>query len=149
MFTLAIYCLTTSNLPWFMDLTFQVPMQYYSLQHQTLLPSPDTSTTRRCFHFGSASSFFLELFLHSSPVAYWAPTDLGSPSFSVLLLCHLYSYSREFYCYVLKAGRGQRWFSTSHKAQDSPHHKELLVSHVNSTKVEKPYSRRAGCVPVT
>ena len=37
MFTLAISCLTTSNLPWFMDLTFQVPMQYCSLQHQTLL----------------------------------------------------------------------------------------------------------------
>ena len=32
-FTLAISCLTTSNLPWFMDLTFQVPMQYCSLQH--------------------------------------------------------------------------------------------------------------------
>ena len=27
MFTLAISCLTTSNLSWFMDLTFQVPMQ--------------------------------------------------------------------------------------------------------------------------
>ena len=36
-FTLAISCLTTSNLPWFMDLTFQVPMQYSSLQHWTLL----------------------------------------------------------------------------------------------------------------
>ena len=36
-FTLAISCLTTSNLPWFMDLTFQVPMQYCSLQHWTLL----------------------------------------------------------------------------------------------------------------
>ena len=31
MFTLAISCLTTSNLPWFMDLTFQVPMQYCSI----------------------------------------------------------------------------------------------------------------------
>ena len=31
MFTLAISYLTTSNLPWFMDLTFQVPMQYYSI----------------------------------------------------------------------------------------------------------------------
>ena len=37
MFTLAISCLTTSNLPWFMDLTFQVPMQYCSLHHWTLL----------------------------------------------------------------------------------------------------------------
>ena len=77
MFTLAISCLTTSSLPWFMDLTSQVPMQYCSLQHRTLLPSPVTSTTGRCFRFGSISSFFLELFLHSSPVAYWGPTDLG------------------------------------------------------------------------
>ena len=37
MFTFAISCWTTSNLPWFMDLTFQVPMQYCSLQHQILL----------------------------------------------------------------------------------------------------------------
>ena len=37
--TLAISCLTTSNLPLFMDLTFQVPVQYCSLQHQTLLLS--------------------------------------------------------------------------------------------------------------
>ena len=58
MFTLAISCLTTSNLPWFMDLTFQVPMQYCSLQHWTLLPSPFTSTTGCCFHFASISSFF-------------------------------------------------------------------------------------------
>ena len=36
MLTLAISCLTTSNLPWFMDLTLQVPIQYCSLQHQTL-----------------------------------------------------------------------------------------------------------------
>ena len=77
MFTLAIPCLTTSNLSWFTDLTFQVPMQYCSLQHQTLLPSPVTSTAGHFFHFGSASSFFLELFLCSSPVAYWAATDLG------------------------------------------------------------------------
>ena len=72
MFTLAISCLTTSNLPWFMDLIFQVPMQYYSLQHRTLLLSPVTSTSGYCFCFGSIPSFFLELFLHWSPVAYWA-----------------------------------------------------------------------------
>ena len=69
-----------------MDLTFQVPMQYCSYSTR-LLPSPVTSTTGHCFHFGSISSFFLELFLHSSPVAYWAPTDLGSSSFSVLSFC--------------------------------------------------------------
>ena len=65
-----------------MDLTFQVPMQYCSLQHRTVLPSPVTSTTGCCFCFGSVSSFFLELFLHSSPVACWAPTNPGSSSFS-------------------------------------------------------------------
>ena len=87
MFTLAIFCLTTSNLPWFMDLAFQVPMQYCSLQHWTLLLSPVTSTTEYCFFFGSIPSFFLELFLHWSPVAYWAPTDPGSYPFSYLSFC--------------------------------------------------------------
>ena len=72
-FTLAISCLTTSNLPWFMDLTFQVPMQYCSLQHRTLLLSPVTSPAGYSFCFGSIPSFFLQLFLHWSPVAYWAP----------------------------------------------------------------------------
>ena len=87
MFTLAISCLTTSSFPWFMDLTFQVPMQYCSSQHRTLLLSPVPSTARYCFCFVSIPSFFLELFLHWSPVAYWAPTDLGSSSFSILSFC--------------------------------------------------------------
>ena len=87
MFTLPISCLTTSNLPCFIYLTFQVPMHYCSLQHQTLLPSFIVSTTGCCFFFGSIASFFLELFLHSSLVEYWAPTDLGNPSFSVIPFC--------------------------------------------------------------
>ena len=104
MFTLAISCLTTSYLPWFMDLTFQVPMQYCSLKHWTLLPSPVTSTTGYCFCFGSIPSFFLELFLHWSPVAYWAPTDLGSSSFGSLSFCLLIQFmgfSRQEYWSVL------------------------------------------------
>ena len=99
MLTLAI-CLTTSNIPWFMDLTFQVPMQYCSLQHQTLLPSPVTSTTGHCFLFVFVSSLFLELFLYSSPVAYWAPTDLGTLSFNVISFCLfilLMGFSRQGY----------------------------------------------------
>ena len=84
MFTLAISYLTTSNLPWFMDLTFQVPMQYCSLQHRILLLSPVTSTAGYCFCFGSIPSFFLELFLHWSPVA---PNHLGSSSFGILSFC--------------------------------------------------------------
>ena len=86
-FTLKMSCLTTFNLPWFMDLTFQVSVQCCSLQYWTLFPSLITSTTGHCFRFGSVSSFFLELFFHSSPVAYWAPTDLGSSSFSVIYFC--------------------------------------------------------------
>ena len=41
MFTLAISCLITSSLPWFLNLTFQIPMWYCSLQHWTLLSLPD------------------------------------------------------------------------------------------------------------
>ena len=70
-----------------MYLTFLVPMQYCSIKHQTLLPSPVTSTPGCCFCFGPISSFFLELFLHWFPVACWAPTHLGSSSFSVLSFC--------------------------------------------------------------
>ena len=86
-FILAISYLTASNLPWFMDLTFQVPMQYCSLQHHTLLPSPGTSTIWCCFCFGSVSLFFLEFFLHWSPVTYWAPTDLGTSLVAQIVKC--------------------------------------------------------------
>ena len=85
-FTLAISCLTISNLPWFMDLTFQVPMQYCSY------------SIGLCFYHQFHPQFMLFLLwlhlfilsgviLHWSPVAYWAPTDLGSSSFSVLSFC--------------------------------------------------------------
>ena len=87
MFSLAISCLTTSNLPWFMAITFQVPMQYCSLQLWALLTSPVISATGCCFCFGFISSFFLELFPCLPPVAYQAPSDLESSSFSVLSFC--------------------------------------------------------------
>ena len=100
MFTLAIFYLTTSKLPWFMDLTFQVPIQYCSLQHRTLLLSPAPSTTGCCFCFGSIPLFFLELFLRSPWIAYWSPTNLESSSFSVLSFCLfilLMGFSRQEY----------------------------------------------------
>ena len=90
MFTLAISCLTTSNLLWLKDLTFQIPMQCCSLQHRTCLSPPDTSTTGCRFHFGSGSSFLLELFFCFSPVAYWTPTDLEGSSFSVIYFAFSY-----------------------------------------------------------
>ena len=47
------------------------------IMYRTLLPSPVLSTTGFCFGFGSSPSFFLELFLHWSPVAYWALPTWG------------------------------------------------------------------------
>ena len=85
LFTLAISYLTTFNLPWFLDLTFQVYAIFFFTASE-FTPSSVTSTTGHYFRFGSVSSFFLELFLHSSPVTYWAPPNLGSSSFSVISL---------------------------------------------------------------
>ena len=69
-FTLAISCLTTSNLPWFTNLTFSG--SYAILLFTALDLASITSHTHNwwCFCFGSTPSFFLELFLHWSPVVY-------------------------------------------------------------------------------
>ena len=48
---------------------------------------PDTSTADHCFCFDLTSSFLLKLFLCSSPVAYWALTNLGSSSFHTIPFC--------------------------------------------------------------
>ena len=109
MFTLAILCLTTSNMPWFMDLTFQVPIQYCSLQHRISLPPPVTSTTGCFFCFGSISPFFLELFLHWSPVTYWAPINRPGDFIFQCIIFFAFSYcswgsqdkSTEVVCYSL------------------------------------------------
>ena len=79
MFTLAISCLTKSNLPWFMDLTFQVPMQKCSLQHWILLSSPDISTTECCFHFilSGAISNFPPLFFCGILNTFWPGSGGG------------------------------------------------------------------------
>ena len=70
MLTLPISCLTISNLPWFVDLTFQVSMQYYySLQHQTLLPPPDTSTT-------ASFLLLLSLFISSEATSPLFPSSI-------------------------------------------------------------------------
>ena len=61
-FTLAISYLTTSNLPWFMDLTFQVPVQYCSLQHRILLLLPVISTSGYCFSLAPSLHSFWSYF---------------------------------------------------------------------------------------
>ena len=100
-FTLAISCLTTSNLPYFMDLTFKFPMQYCSLQHWTLLLSPITSTAGYYVFFGSILSLisssilgtyrpgeflfqypiilFFILFMGFSRQEYWSGLPFPSP----------------------------------------------------------------------
>ena len=84
MFTLAISCLAISSLPWFMDLTFQVPMQYCSLQHRT------TSITSH-IHNWVLFLLWLCLFILSGVISPLfsssIPTTLGSSFFSVLSFC--------------------------------------------------------------
>ena len=84
-----------------MDLTFQIPMQYCSLQQRTLLSPPDTSTAEHHFCLGPASSFLLELLLCSSPIACWTPFNLRGSPWGVISFClfTLYmGFSRQEYC---------------------------------------------------
>ena len=104
-FTLAISCLITSNLLLFMDLTFQVPIQYCSLHHWTLLPSPVTSTTGCCSCFGSASSFFLELFLHSGHLRTWGVH---------LSYCSWGSQGKNTKCFAIPFSSGPRFVRIVH-----------------------------------
>ena len=114
MLTLAIFYLTKFNIPRFMDLTFQVPMQYCSLQLQNFLSSLDTSSTGYHFCFGSASSFFLELFFCSSPVAYWSPTNLRGLSTWV---SYLFAFS---YCPWGPQGKNAEFGFCSLKCEQGP-----------------------------
>ena len=79
-------------------------MQCCSLQHQTLLLSPVTSTTGYCFCFGTIPSFFLELF----------STDLQEhighlPTWGVPLSVS-YHFAFSYCSWVLKA-RILKWFA--------------------------------------
>ena len=89
-FTLAISCSIMSNLPWFVNLIFQVPLQYCSFQLWTTLLPPDISTTECNFHFGPATSFFLELLVNCPPLFPSSILDTFQPgrgsSFGVICL---------------------------------------------------------------
>ena len=82
MFTLAISCLTTSNLPWVMDLKskflrnivlYSIRLYFHHQSHPQL---------------GVVFALALPLMLSGviSPVAYWVPTDLGTSSSVSLFL---------------------------------------------------------------
>ena len=98
MFNLGFSCLIMSSLPWFMDLTFQFPVQYCSLQYQTLLLPSDTSTTEHHFCFGT-SHFILSgaislLFPSSILDTHW-PRALSVISFCLFIL--FMGFSRQEY----------------------------------------------------
>ena len=67
MFNLAISCFTMSYLPWLMDPTFQVPMQYCSLQHCSF-------TTRHIYNWASfpvwSSHFILTRSISNCPLLF-------------------------------------------------------------------------------
>ena len=137
MFTVVISCLTPSNLPWFMDLTLQVPKQYCSLQHQTLLKSPVTSPSG-CFCFGSISSFFLELFspLYSSSIlgTYW-PGEFIFQCYNLLLFHTVHG--------DLKAGR-LKWFAIPFSSVGILKHLSLPRPHSQSFWIKWLEIRRVG-----
>ena len=77
---------------WFADIeeSFHPWDKAHSVQHRTFLMSLVPSTTGCCFCFASIPPFFLVLFIHWSPAAYWASTDLGSSYFTVLSFAFSY-----------------------------------------------------------
>ena len=88
--------LITSNLPWFMDLTFQVP-------HVVLFfaASDLTFITRHIHNWASFLLWLSHFILHellvvlcSSPVACWAPSDKADSSFSAVSSCPFIQFMR-------------------------------------------------------
>ena len=104
MFTLIFSCLSVSNLPWFMDLTFLVPMQYYSFSALDFTFTTWHIHNWATFLLSPVSSFFMELFLRSSSVTYWIPTELGGSSHESLCSCGSQSKNPEVVCNFLLQG---------------------------------------------
>ena len=68
--------------------------------HPLSSPSPSPSifpNMRHCFHFGSISSFFLELFIHSSPVSHCAPWEFIFHIISFCIFILLMGFSKQDY----------------------------------------------------
>ena len=98
-FTLAISCLTSSNFPWFMDLTFQIPMQYclgffvlfcfvlfccvrFYLLHQIHPQQSVISLWPRCFILSRAISSCSLFFASSILDTFW--------SGGLIFQCHIF-----------------------------------------------------------
>ena len=81
-FNLAVSYLIMSSFPWFMDITFQIPIQYCSWQLQTLLSPPDT----QLICFGPLASFLLvvQFLSHDQHFAtQWTVASQASVSFTI------------------------------------------------------------------
>ena len=111
-----------------------IPCSYAILFTASQFTTPPVISTTGCvcmcvcacvcvFCFGSVSLFFLMLFLHSSPAAYWAPINLGSSSFIVFFFFFAFSYclwgsqgkNTEVVCHsLLQGSRGPRFVRTHH-----------------------------------
>ena len=87
-----------------MNLIFQVPMQCCSLQHQTLLPSPVTSTTGCCFFL------WLLFFLSGVISPLISGSILGTYQLGEFIFqCHIFLPFHTFHG-ILKA-RILKWFA--------------------------------------
>ena len=125
-FSLAI-CLSLPNLPWFLDLTFQVPMQYCSLQHQTLISPPETfraglffSTLGHTFHSFWATS----LLFSSSILATYCPVDFifQFHTFLSFHIVHGVLKTRMLKWFAIPFSSGQHFVRT-------PHHPSWVALH--------------------
>ena len=126
MFTLAISCLTISNLPWFMGLIFQVPEKYCSVQHHTYFrhkshPQVGVVLLWLCLFIvsGVISPLISTVYSFSPIVAYWAPTDLGNSlfivlSFSIFVLFMGFLKASILKWFAIPFSNGQRFVRTLH-----------------------------------
>ena len=126
MFTLAISCLTTSNLPWFMDLTFQVPIAILLFTALDL-----TSITRHihscvlfllCLHLFVLSGV-ISLLFSSSILGIYQPGEFIFQSHTFLPFHALHTWTspegqhRNQIDYILCS---QRWRSSTQSAKTRP-----------------------------
>lgn len=88
-------CLTTSNFPWFLDLSGSYPNIFCSIGLTlVLLSSPNTSTTGH--HFGQLlrNSGAVVILLHFSPIVYWTPSDFQETHLLMSNLLVFYKFMR-------------------------------------------------------
>ena len=138
MFTLAISCLTTSNLPWFMDLWFQIPMKY-CLQHCSLLHHQSYPQLGVFLVFCLFLLWF-HLFILSDVISpFFSSSILGTYQPGELIFqCYLFIYLPfHTVCGVLKA-RILKWFAIPFSRGPCfvrTHHHQSQVSSCTVTRV--------------